>query len=172
MTCAIFGNGMPALIPITFLTIVLNFLYEKKMLARQCRLPPNYDPHTNKYLTSSFLYAPIIYSAIGFWMYSNVQLQNNVVTPKHTIHSVEHCKHNIIDSVTNISPATPYLILLVISILAKIDYHYNLFDKVVNAKIQKKLVELKAKNQQDIPKFCQAVSYEDKKLLLHMEASF
>jgi len=72
----------------------------------------------------------------------------------HTIHSVERCGHHIIDSLQKVSPATPFLVVLVLSIIAKIDHHYNLFDKIMNAKIQKKLTDLKARNQADIPLFC------------------
>lgn len=71
LTCFMYGAGVPMLFPISLLCLIVLYLFEKKMIARQVRIPPNFDPQMNEDIVSVFLIGPIIYSAMGYWMYSN-----------------------------------------------------------------------------------------------------
>lgn len=129
LTCFMYGAGIPVLFPIALLCLVILYIYEKKMITRQVRMPNNFDPKMNSQMISVFLYGPILYSGIGYWMYSVPAILNNEVIPMKTISSKEHTNHKILDAFTRITPATPYLFLFVISVLTKLDHHFK-FNKM------------------------------------------
>ena len=64
------------------------------------------------------LRAPFLYIGIGFWMFSNRQIFDNVVEPITFLTSTPRMDHHIIESIFYIlSPATPFLFFLMIQIL-------------------------------------------------------
>ena len=70
------------------------------------------------------LSGPILYSAIGYWMYSNSALLNSKeVQPISNFWDRRTTQHHVSDAFTEITPATPFLILFVIAVIAKIDHH-------------------------------------------------
>lgn len=125
LTCFMYGAGLPILFPISLLCLISLYLFEKKMITRQVRLPCNFNPKMNDQIVSMCLVGPILYSAIGFWMYTNPAIIGNHVKPIHTIQSKQDTQHRVIESITQISPGTPFLILFVISVLAKLDHHFK-----------------------------------------------
>ena len=42
-----YGAAVPALFPIALICLVILYVFEKKMIARQVRLPNNFDPKMN-----------------------------------------------------------------------------------------------------------------------------
>ena len=79
MTCFLFGAGLPVLFPVTLLCLIVLYVFEKKTIARLARLPKNFNPKMNDEIVSTFLIGPILYSAIGYWMYSNQQVVGNKI---------------------------------------------------------------------------------------------
>ena len=78
-------------------------------------MPANFDDSMNYNCISDILRAPFLYIGIGFWMYSNRQIFENVVEPIHYLKDVPRMDHHIINSVFfDLNPATPFLILLLI----------------------------------------------------------
>lgn len=76
----------------------------------------------------SFL--PVIYSLIGFWMYSNVQIFDNKVIPKIRVNDVQDHQHQVIRSVFTFSPGSPFLLLAVFSTL-------NFIKLIINVKLSR-----------------------------------
>lgn len=130
MTCFLFGAGIPILFPISLLCLIVLYLFEKKTIARLVRIPKNFDPQMNEEIISMFLYGPIFYSAIGYWMYSNPQVIGNKVFPIKSLRESVYPGHNITEAFTTITPGTPYLIMLVFSILVKLDHHLKIKKKL------------------------------------------
>lgn len=93
-----FGSGIPILFPIALICLVILYIFEKKMITRLVTIPANYDPKMNKDMVSTFLYGPILYAAIGFWMYSVPSLMSNDVQPISHLTSKTHTHHRIINS--------------------------------------------------------------------------
>jgi len=98
----------------------------------------------NKNMVSSLLYAPILYSAIGFWMYSNPSMQTQNILPIEKARSIVPVQRQFSD-IFNVTPATIYLILFVITVLAKIDYHTKWSEKNIfkNTGLKKSFDKLK-----------------------------
>lgn len=144
MTCFLFGPGIPILFIFGLVSIVLIYLFEKKTLTRQCRLPANFDAKMNKKMVSSLLYAPILYSAIGYWMYSNPSMQSQNILSIHLSRSITPVQRKFSDLFI-VTPASLYLVLFVICVLAKIDYHTKWSDKNIfhDSKLKKKFQQIK-----------------------------
>lgn len=85
LTCFMYGLGLPILFPIALLCLIPIYLYEKKMLTRQVRLPINYNPKMNEQFLSMLLWGPILYAGIGFWLYTNPVIIGNQVKPVYSI---------------------------------------------------------------------------------------
>lgn len=79
MTCFLFGSGIPLLFVVAEICLIVMYLYEKKMLARQTRMPHNFNPQMNEDIVSVILYGPILYACIGYWNYSNPLIMGNEV---------------------------------------------------------------------------------------------
>jgi hypothetical protein len=72
-----FGAGMPILFPIALCNLVSLYLVEKYYLKSYYRRPPMLDDTLNDKAIKYLMFAPILYFAIGFWMFNNCQLFNN-----------------------------------------------------------------------------------------------
>ena len=82
MACFLFGAGVPILFPISLICLVILYIYEKKSICKLVRQPADYDHEMNERIASIILKGPILYSAIGFWMFSNPAIFTNDVIPK------------------------------------------------------------------------------------------
>jgi len=125
----------------------------------------------NKRMISSLLYAPILYSGIGYWMYSNPSMQSQNILPIEKARSIVPVQRQFTD-IFIITPGTIYLVLFVIAVLAKIDYHTKWSDKNIfhNSILKKNFAKLKEIQCEDkIPKFCAALGQDDKTFLLKQE---
>lgn len=69
--CFVFGPGIPMLYPVGLVCILGLHLIEKYSIARLYRRPPNYSSEITYSSMRNMLRAPIYYSAVGFWMFSN-----------------------------------------------------------------------------------------------------
>ena len=79
-------------------------------------------------------------------------------------------QHHILDAFTELTPATPFLVLLFISIFAKLDHHFKLTKKYVT---KTKLIginkKLKTLNHLIEPNFYDALNNCDRRLLITKE---
>jgi hypothetical protein len=66
-----YGAGMPFLFPVAALTLFTLYTVERVLVAYSYKEPPSYDEKINKSSISILLGAPLLYSAFGYWMYSN-----------------------------------------------------------------------------------------------------
>lgn len=146
-TCFLFGAGVPLLFPVAFLCLIILYIFEKKTVCKQVRKPADYDPNMNDNLMKILLNGPILYSAFGYWMYSNPSLTTSKqMEPVQHIWEPMKPQHHILDAFTEVTPATPFLVLLLIAIFAKLDHHFKLTKKYVKksnlVSINKKLKTL------------------------------
>ena len=82
MTCFLFGAGVPLLFPIALVCLVILYIFEKKSICKQVPQPIDYDHEMNERIKRVILTGPILYGAIGFWMFSNPAIFSNDVVPK------------------------------------------------------------------------------------------
>lgn len=88
-----FGPGIPVLFIIGFLAINVLYLVERYSLAYYNRAPPKFDSSLNKVIVRDLHWPPLLYSAFGFWMYSNRQLFENVVIFKERLSETTRYDH-------------------------------------------------------------------------------
>ena len=116
----LYGPGIPVLFPIGLVALIVLYLIERYSVAKYYRMPPNFSDALNRSCLDAVLWAPFLYACLGFWMYSNRQVFENIVLPVTYLNEVVRYDHKIIGSVKRISPGTPFLILLAILIVLKI----------------------------------------------------
>ena len=73
-------------------------------------------------ISQILLYGPIIYAAVGYWMYSNPTL-TGLKSPGEikSSHDRKNTQHFLSEAFTQLSPGTPFLILFMIAVIAKLD---------------------------------------------------
>lgn len=77
---------------------------------------------------------------IGFWMYSNRQVFENVVVFKERLSETTRYDHQILESITRLSPGSPLLLLGLIQFLIIARKYYNPKDRELKSyKTWKKL---------------------------------
>lgn len=69
-----YGLGLPILFPIAMIALLVLFLVEKAMIFFSYRQPPMYDNKLNDSVLDKLQYAPLLFLAFGYWMFSNHQL--------------------------------------------------------------------------------------------------
>jgi hypothetical protein len=69
-----FGAGIPILFPIALLSLFVFYVFERLLVAYSYREPPLFDQSLNREVIKLLMLAPILYCAVGFWMYSNKQI--------------------------------------------------------------------------------------------------
>ena len=111
-----FGPGIPIMMPMAFIYVFLNEFCLRAQLAYQHRAPFKFSNSMNERFTKFCSVLPILYASIGFWMYSNRQIFENEVLPKHKTHGFQNHNHTIVYSLTNFTPGTPLLILFVVAV--------------------------------------------------------
>lgn len=165
-----YGPGVPILFPISLLCLISLYLYEKKMITRQTRLPRNFNPKMNDQIVSTCFYGPILYSAIGFWMYTNPAIIGNHIKPIDTIKSSVDTQHKLWRSITEVSPGTPFLILFVISVVAKLDHHFKLYKYCFKGtKLFQLNKQMKDENHKIEPDFYDALAKKHRMFLIEKE---
>lgn len=66
-----YGAGMPLLFPIAACTLFVLYSVERLLVAYSYREPPSYDGRINKSSINMIMCAPLLYLAVGYWMFSN-----------------------------------------------------------------------------------------------------
>ena len=72
-----FGAGMPILFPITFFVLLVFYFMEKIMIIWYYKEPKMTDDALNSKSIKWLMFAPILYCAIGFWMFKNPAIFTN-----------------------------------------------------------------------------------------------
>ena len=110
------------------------------------------------------MHGPIYYAAFGFWMYSNRQTFENVAYEIKFLYDTPHPEHHIIPSIFRLSPGTPLLLLLVISLLFQLKHIFKT-ERLCFSK--KTWSRLKIKPNEDC--FFSTVPQKDKDFLNNLE---
>jgi hypothetical protein len=69
-----FGAGLPILYFIAYFSFLVFYVVEKLLMAYSYREPPLFDQTLNRQALQLIKYAPLIYCAITFWMFGNIQI--------------------------------------------------------------------------------------------------
>lgn len=66
-----YGAGLPVLFPIALFSLIVLYTIERLLVAYSYKQPPMYDDKLNKSTINMLMFAPILYCAFGYWMFSN-----------------------------------------------------------------------------------------------------
>jgi len=72
-----YGAGMPVLFVISTVTFLIFFIMEKILVAYSFQEPPSFDSEISISTIEVLMWAPLLYTGFGFWMYSNNQIFGN-----------------------------------------------------------------------------------------------
>lgn len=75
-----YGAGLPILFPIALGSLTVLYIMERLLVAYSYKQPPTYDDKLNTSTINVMMYAPVFYSAFGYWMFSNQQIFDNEIT--------------------------------------------------------------------------------------------
>lgn len=132
-----FGPGMPILFPMGLMALSILYVCERIAISKYYRMPSNFDDSMNHNCIRDILRAPFLYLGMGFWMFSNRQIFENIVLPIEFLKDVPRMNHTIIESVFfNLNPGSPFLILLIIQIIFEISMQMNIDSKFGSEKIK------------------------------------
>ena len=67
----LFGPGMPVLFPLAWLSLVSHYVTESLSMAYVYVKPAMYDEKIHKVAFSFLAFAPVLYCAMGAWVFSN-----------------------------------------------------------------------------------------------------
>lgn len=76
-----YGLGIPIMFPIAVISFFVLYLSEKAILYYSYRQPPMYDNVLNNSVLNLLQYAPLLFLAFGYWMYSSHQLFGTEIIP-------------------------------------------------------------------------------------------
>ena len=76
----LYGPGMPILFVLCLLYLIINYSVERLSLAYFYRKPPMFDSSLNMKTLSLLRQAPIFYTIMSIWLFSNQQVFRNVFT--------------------------------------------------------------------------------------------
>jgi len=111
----LYGAGLPILFPVALAAIFFFYIVEKGMLAWSYKSPPSYDERLNNNVLALLTYAPLLFLAFGYWMFSSKQLlYNNVYSMVHStdVYTTGHIYTEAFDADSySANPSMPYLIL-------------------------------------------------------------
>lgn len=121
----IFGPGMPILFPLALLSLVCLYVSERLMVAYSYIKPPMFDGTVNRTTLNLLYFAPILYAISAAATFSNQQVFKNSVVPRINAEFYPPTNHQFIaDSFSQITPATPFFILVVLLVLTTL-YRYT-----------------------------------------------
>lgn len=169
--CFLFGAGVPLMFPMAFICLLILYYYEKKTICRQAPKPADYEATVNNYIVAILLDGPILYAVFGYWMYSNPALiHSKKPKPLKYFGDSYDTQHYISDAFAEITPATPFLILFVIAIFARLDHQFKFLSCLhKKSTLQIKNKALKKLNYKFEPDFYNATSQKDRDMLISRE---
>jgi len=115
--CFMYGPGIPILFIIGFFSLPIAYITERLSLAKLYRKPPLYSKEIVDSFIRMALMAPLLYSGIGFWMFSNRQIFENKWDIIETSYITRRYHHKIIGSLFRFSTGSAFLITFAINIL-------------------------------------------------------
>jgi hypothetical protein len=164
--CLIFGTGIPLLYPIALLSVLIEYLLERYLLAYYYKLP---KIETQVILTDTLnvlKFAAVCSLGVNYWMMSNPQMFSNQVFPVTHVDSPENTNHSIFAfQVDHSLPSLIISLFLAFSHLSKCIMRIAIFfDKhhVGNN-------PLNSKNPKPLPSFYDSLSNYDLKCWVQEE---
>jgi len=112
-TTLLYGLALPVLFPIAMLTFINTYVIEKLCIAYFYKKPPVYDNVINTTALGLMRWAPLCFFAFGYWLMSNKQMFNNLVSPFLYKNLPVQSDNNAMPWTIN-GPAIPMFIALII----------------------------------------------------------
>ena len=63
---------MPILFPIAFCSFITLYVVERLMVAYSYLQPPMFDESLNRLTIRILMFAPLLYTTVGYWMFNNI----------------------------------------------------------------------------------------------------
>lgn len=119
----LYGPGMPIFFILAFVYLFLHYSVERLAMAYFYRKPPMYDNKLNNNTLFLLRLGPILYCLMASWLFSNQQVFRNVVPlVRENVKIVSdpgpEDRHYFKDLFAQLTPATPFLINIVILVIA------------------------------------------------------
>ena len=111
----LFGAGLPILFPIAYVSLLGFYITEKLCMAYSNRIPPMFTAEANQATMKILMGAPILYFAVGAWMFSNQQIFKNTVVVNDTSDLFANSDHTFTQFFTQITPGTVYFIFFAVT---------------------------------------------------------
>lgn len=111
----LFGAGLPILFPIAYVSLLGFYVTEKLCMAYSNRIPPMFTTEANQATMKILLGAPMLYFAVGAWMFSNQQIFENSVVVNDTSDLFPNSDHTFAQFFTQITPGTVYFCFFAMS---------------------------------------------------------
>ena len=86
-------------------------------MAYSYKKPPMYDNRITEYALHKLRYAPLLYALVSVWAFSNQQVFRDLVIPITTINFYPYSGHYVSQWITQLTPATIWLVVAVVVIL-------------------------------------------------------
>lgn len=161
----IYGPGIPVLFPIGLVALTILYFVERFSMAYYYRMPPNFDDELNYFMLDQMLWFPVLYAGIGFWMFTNMQIFGNFVSPIDYVGDHISAGHEIGESLISFDkPGWPFLILGGITICSRFMDYFGIEKYLYSEGIHE---ILKHKNKSE--SFYTIISKSDKLWLLQEE---
>lgn len=145
----LFGPGLPILFPLAFLGMIILYCTNRLTLAYFHRRPPVYDQRLNETTLYLLRFAPLLYTFMGAWVYSNQQTFRNKVTANTNGEPFMQSQHTVDEFFTQVNPGTVfigYIILVLVWIVAgwlikafEIESLYSMRTRIGSYKVEQKL---------------------------------
>jgi len=127
-----YGPGIPVLFPIGLLGLINLYIAERWSVAKYYQMPPNISEKLNEACIRDILWSPIFYYGIGFWMFSNRQIFENVVEPIDFSNSVVRYGHTFKSIFERIYPGDPLIIFMIVHLIACLASNTSIQKKLYN----------------------------------------
>lgn len=160
MMTFMFGPGLPILFPINLLFLVMQYSFDRLMMAYSYRKPPMYDSALNHISLQLLMWAPIFYSLTAMSLYSNQNIFSNEVQPKIGNVINPDSDHSIWDAFTSINPGNVFALEL--SLLIVLNFGQFGFKKLNNLITKVDLGEQDQKFRENLDPFFTVLKGKDK----------
>lgn len=112
-----YGPAMPILFPMALLSLVILYSCERLQVAYFYKKPPLYDQTINTYTINLLFTAPLLYSGMGAWVFSNQQVFRNTVVPLPVDYLYASSGHHIAQFFQQVTPGSifAYQLILVLA---------------------------------------------------------
>ena len=111
----LFGAGLPILFPIAYVSLLGFYITEKLCMAYSNRIPPMFTTEANQATMKILMGAPMIYCAVGAWLFSNQQIFENSVVVNDTSDMFANSDHTFAQFFTQITPGTAYFLCFAVA---------------------------------------------------------